>query len=101
MKSLYIKDKKKRLAFLKLEKKHKILKFLVQKIELNPILRLNLMQKLAKISKKSKFSTTQIKNRCALTYRSHSTLQVFKLSRIRLREFFSLGLVPGYKKAAW
>lgn len=101
MKALYIKDKKRRQAFLKQEKKYKTLKFLVQKIELDNMTRLLLMQKLAKLSKKSNFSRTKIKNRCSITFRGRSIIRTFKLSRIRLRELLSLGLVPGYKKAAW
>lgn len=100
MKSLYIKDKTRRIAFLKQEKKYKTLKYLVQNQELAILTRLFLLQKLAKISTKAGF-LTKIKNRCSVTYRSRSNIRTFKLSRIRLRELFALGLVPGYKKSTW
>lgn len=100
MKSLFIKDKTRRTLFLKQEKKYKMLKFLIQNQKLTILARVFLLQKLSKISRQAG-SLTKIKNRCSVTFRGRSNIRAFKLSRIRLRELFALGLVPGYKKSTW
>lgn len=100
MKALYIKDKHKRNKFLKIEQRYKLLKSLSQNVLLSSEVRLFVAQKLANLVKKGS-SITKLRNRCTVTFRSRSTSRGFKLSRIRLRELFSLGLVPGYKKSAW
>lgn len=99
MKHLFIKDQKKRLNFVKNEKKRIILKHLLNNTKLIFEQRILLMEKQQKLNKK--ISHTQIKNRCSITNRGRGILSNFKLSRIRLRELLSLGLVPGYKKAVW
>lgn len=99
MKYLFIKDKKNRINFAKNEKKRIIVKFLLNNTDLVFEQRMLLMVKQQKLNKK--ISQTRIKNRCSITYRSRSVNSKFKLSRIRLRELLSLGLVPGYKKAVW
>lgn len=99
MKHLVIKDQKKRLKFVKNEKKRIILKSLINNEKLIFEQRIQLQEKQLKLNKK--ISQTQINNRCSITYRGRSNINKFKLSRIRLRELFSLGLVPGYKKAVW
>nr|YP_009733044.1 30S ribosomal protein S14 [Jaagichlorella roystonensis]QHU78340.1 30S ribosomal protein S14 [Jaagichlorella roystonensis] len=46
-------------------------------------------------------SKSRIKNRCIETGRAHSVLSFCKLSRIRLRENASKGLISGISKASW
>jgi small subunit ribosomal protein S14 len=99
MKHLFIKDQKRRLYFAQNEKKRIILKFLLNDTTLPMEQRLLLNEKLQKLNKKT--NNTKINNRCSITYRGRSNISLFKLSRIRLRELVSLGLVPGYKKAVW
>ena len=99
MKHLFIKDKKKRIDFAKNEKQRIILKYLLNDTTLLSEQRIVLADKLKKQNKKT--YQTKINNRCSITYRGRSNLSLFKLSRIRLRELISLGLVPGYKKAVW
>jgi len=99
MKHLFIKDQKCRVKFAQNEKKRIILKFLLNDTTLSMEQRLLLNEKLQKLNKKT--NNTKINNRCSITYRGRSNLSLFKLSRIRLRELVSLGLVPGYKKAVW
>lgn len=99
MKHLFIKDLKRRIQFAQNEKKRIILKFLLNNTRLSMEQRLLLNEKLQKLNKKT--NNTKINNRCSVTYRGRSNLRLFRLSRIRLRELISLGLVPGYKKAVW
>jgi len=46
-------------------------------------------------------SKIRIKNRCIITGRTHGLVGPFNISRIKLRELVSNGLVPGVKKAIW
>lgn len=43
----------------------------------------------------------RIKNRCVLTGRTHGLVGPFNVSRIKLRELASNGLITGMKKAVW
>lgn len=43
----------------------------------------------------------QLKNRCILTARSKGICSDFKLSRIKVRELASNGLINGLKKVSW
>lgn len=98
MKYLLYKDKTNRKLFLKLEKKKKCLKFLIKTNKMNYLNQAYLYDKINKL----KIATlTKIKNRCALTNRSRGNLSKFRLSRIKLRNLLSLGLIPGYKKSIW
>lgn len=99
MKHLFINDHKNRINFNKNEKKRLILKFLLNNNTLSLDKRIILNEKLHNLN--NKVSITKINNRCSITYRGRSVLRDFKLSRIRLRELLSLGLVPGYKKSVW
>ncbi len=54
------------------------------------------LQKLPKNS-----SPVRIKNRCAISGRSHGYLRAFGLSRITFRELAREGEIPGVKKASW
>lgn len=46
-------------------------------------------------------SVSRIRNRCALTGRSHGYYRKFGLSRNKLREAVMRGDVPGVRKASW
>jgi len=44
---------------------------------------------------------TRIRNRCEMTGRARSFYRKVKLSRIKLRELASQGLIPGMVKSSW
>jgi ribosomal protein S14 len=46
-------------------------------------------------------SRTRVNNRCVFTGRSGGVLRFCKLSRIRVRELASQGLLSGVSKASW
>ena len=46
-------------------------------------------------------SQTRVRNRCSITGRSRGYYRKFKMSRIALRDFASLGMIPGMTKASW
>ncbi len=52
---------------------------------------------------KKKYSSlkTKITRRCIETNRNRSVFRKFGLSRLTLKNYFSFGLLPGYKKAVW
>jgi len=59
------------------------------------LLKLNMYSKL-------KYSKSLLVRRCILTGRSRSsTRSVGNISRNSLKDLFSMGLIPGYKKAVW
>ena len=43
----------------------------------------------------------RLRNRCQITGRPRAYYGRFGLSRIKLREFASFGLIPGLKKSSW
>lgn len=55
--------------------------------------------KLAELPRNS--SRTRIRNRCEVTGRPRGYYRKLKMSRIALREFASMGLVPGMVKSSW
>jgi small subunit ribosomal protein S14 len=46
-------------------------------------------------------SKTRLKKRCILTGRSKGLVNPFNISRIRLRELISDGMIPGVKRSSW
>lgn len=53
-------------------------------------------------NRESKHSKSRIVRRCILTGRGRSSIRsVGNISRTVLKDFFSMGLIPGYKKAVW
>lgn len=46
-------------------------------------------------------SFVRLKNRCAITGRSHGYLRKFNISRICFRELASRGMIPGITKSSW
>lgn len=99
MKYLGLKDQKRRKQFFENEKFRILLKYLLQKENLSVKDRILITKKLESLSKDS--SITRLRNRCVITNRSRGVLKSFRLSRIQLREMFSLGIVPGFKKSVW
>ena len=55
--------------------------------------------KLEKFGKNTK--RTRIRNRCILTGRSKGVVGLFNMSRIKVREMISKGIIPGVKKSSW
>lgn len=49
--------------------------------------------------KQKNFSKTKIVRRCILNNRSRGSIRPFNVSRVKLRELFQFGIVPGYKKS--
>ena len=54
-----------------------------------------------KYLKQKNFSKTKIVRRCILNNRSRGSIRPFNISRIKLRELFQFGIIPGYKKSVW
>ena len=99
MLSLKIKDLQKRKNFSKHEKINKIIKFLFVN-QLNK--KKSLVKKRIFFNKiTQKHSKVRINNRCVLHNRGRGSIKNFSLNRILLRDMFSFGLIPGYKKAVW
>jgi len=61
--------------------------------------KLALSQKLAKLDRNG--ASARQRNRCSLTGRPRGFNSRFGLSRNKLRELASLGLLPGVRKASW
>jgi len=54
-----------------------------------------------KTLKQKNFSKTKIVRRCIFNNRSRGSIRPFNVSRIKLRELFQFGIIPGYKKSVW
>jgi small subunit ribosomal protein S14 len=61
--------------------------------------RFNAVLKLAEMPRNS--AKVRVRNRCEVTGRPRSYYRKLKMSRIALREFSNLGLVPGMVKSSW
>jgi small subunit ribosomal protein S14 len=46
-------------------------------------------------------SASRQRNRCAITGRSRGVYRKFGLSRVKIREVFNRGEIPGLSKASW
>ena len=55
--------------------------------------------KLAKLPRNS--AKIRVRNRCAVTGRSRGYHRKFDMSRVKLRELASSGLIPGMVKSSW
>lgn len=51
--------------------------------------------------KQKNFSKTKIVRRCILNNRARGSIRPFNISRIKLRELFQFGIIPGFKKSIW
>lgn len=49
--------------------------------------------------KQKNFSKTKIVRRCIVSNRSRGSIRPYNVSRIKLRELFQFGIIPGYKKS--
>lgn len=49
--------------------------------------------------KQKNFSKTKIVRRCIISNRARGSIRPFNVSRIKLRELFQFGIIPGYKKS--
>jgi ribosomal protein S14 len=88
--------------FIKTENKSRLLKFYKIYFLNNFPLKHVLYTKLNKLKFKNKNnSKTLIKSACLLTGRNKSINQKYLLSRIKMREFILLGMIPGCRKAVW
>ena len=61
--------------------------------------RFNASLKLAELPRNS--SPTRIRNRCEFSGRARGYYRKIRMSRIALREFGNLGLIPGMVKSSW
>ena len=99
MANLIERDKRKRKCYLTLFKKREELKKILKNREEDISVRYKAQIELNKLSKNS--SKIRLSNRCLVTGRTHSVSKSFRLSRIKLRELISIGLVNGTKKSSW
>tara|TARA_R110001592_G_scaffold150202_3_gene375983 strand:+ start:10840 stop:11139 length:300 start_codon:yes stop_codon:yes gene_type:complete len=99
MANLIERDKRRRECYLTLFKKRESLKRILKDREQDMSVRYKSQIELNKLSKDS--SKRRLSNRCLITGRTHSVLKSFRLSRIKLRELISIGLVNGTKKSSW
>mmetsp|Transcript_27032 Transcript_27032/g.45605 ORF Transcript_27032/g.45605 Transcript_27032/m.45605 type:complete len:100 (-) Transcript_27032:2035-2334(-) len=51
--------------------------------------------------KEKNFSKTKIVRRCIYTNRSRGSIRPYNISRVKLRELFQFGIIPGYNKSIW
>lgn len=92
-------DLKRRNLYKKYEKKRLLYQALIHDANINPALKLSLIQALNKLPRNS--SKVRLKNRCVLTGRSHSVYKFCRLSRIKFRELANKGHIVGCVKASW
>ncbi len=92
-------DKRKRNCYLSLFKKRENLKKILRDRKQDMSTRYKAQIELNSLSKDS--SKIRISNRCLITGRTHSVLKSFRVSRIKLRELISIGLINGTKKSSW
>lgn len=99
MKSLYLKDFKRRYLYSNIEHKKIIYKFIYNNLNLKKKLRTKIYNKLILLSLES--SITRVHNRCVLTNRPRAVYQKFKFSRLIFRKLALQGEIPGIIKATW
>src|SRR6476659_6193353 len=101
MKSIFIRDKKRRNLVQKYDSSRIVLQYLLRfyskKTKNN--FSFQLLTELDSLPRNS--SKIRLKNRCVLSYRGRSVTRKVKLSRMQLRESCSFGLLPGFSKAVW
>ena len=92
-------DKRKRNCYLNFFKKRENLKKLLKDREQEMPIRYKAQIDLNNLVKDS--SKVRLSNRCLITGRTHSVLKNFRMSRIKIRELISSGLINGTKKSSW
>lgn len=75
------------------------LKAMVYNRTASPESRFEASLKLAELPRNS--AKNRIRHRCLLTGRSRGVYRKFGLSRIKLREFASIGQIPGMTRSSW
>ncbi len=81
------------------KEKRSALKAIVSNRSEDPIKRFEAQLKLSAMPRNS--SATRIRNRCSITGRARGTYRKFGISRIKLRDLVSFGLIPGVRKSSW
>lgn len=99
MKILLTKDKNRRNQYLLFEKKRRILKSIINNLDLPKNIRYSIYKRL--ISLPSNTSKLKMKHRCVISNRSKSVYRKFRMSRIVFRDLASNGQLMGVKKASW
>lgn len=99
MKSLIIKDKKRRMFLQKIYSFQRILKFLI-KNKMLPEKERILMTFLLLLLKK-KIYKTQIRNRCIYTARARAIFLTYRISRLVFNQLITTGILPGLRTACW
>ena len=101
MKSLIIRDKKRRFLVKKFESKRLIYKLCLRYgyINENQHMIEIFRKKLEKLPRDS--NPVRVQNRCIITGRARGVHRKFKLSRISIRELASSGKLTGVTKSSW
>jgi small subunit ribosomal protein S14 len=98
-KAAFIKNIQKQIESSKVEKRKRILNTLRFDQGLPLDLTFQLSLKIASLRKNSHSNRTI--NRCILTGRRHGVHRIFKISRIKIKEFAARGIIPGVRRASW
>ncbi len=98
MKSLILKDRRRRIISSFYERRAIVLHSIVTNRKLSPQVRLNAFTSRSRLPRDSSFSRSR--NRCTFTGRSRAIYRKFGRSRLRFRAFASQGLLGGVKKAS-
>jgi small subunit ribosomal protein S14 len=98
MKTLYIKDKNRRSFYNVLEKKKKILYFIVKNLNISLNKRTFAYKCLVNLSNISAIS--RIRNRCVFSNRPRAVYRKFKLSRIFFKSYALQGILMGVRKSS-
>ena len=98
-KSMIERERKRRKLVDRYAKKRAELKERIRDENLSLGERVRLSMQLAKLPRNS--SPTRLRNRCEVTGRPRSYYRKLKMSRIALRDYASVGQVPGMVKSSW
>ena len=93
------KEKKRNLLVLKYGEKRRRLSLRAKSISLSEQERWAAQVELQKMPRDT--SRCRLRNRCAITGRSHGVYRKFGLGRNKLREYAMRGDLPGLTKASW
>lgn len=98
-KSVIARENKRQLLIDQLYKKREELRTLSKKKTLSFEERMCLCVKISSLKRNSSYARKR--NRCELTGRPRGYYRKFGVSRIKLRELFSWGYIPGLIKLSW
>ena len=99
MKSLVIKDQKRRQILQKCYKNQRIIKFLIKNKQLL-YKEHQLLTFLIFLLKQTNFKT-QIRNRCIYTSRARAIFLTYRMSRLVFNQLSMTGILPGIQTACW